>query len=159
MIEVRSGRSKSSGKSVTTSMRTWSANLFGIVGGDHHDAALDIDPKDGAPERGDEALTPLTHDAIHLVAARAENLDELADLGSISGLHAQADEVAPVVGARFELVGGSLEIAPDKRLRSLARIDAVEVKHGDPAADLHAPDPQWLGVALRPQLGTGLEPL
>src|SRR5687768_18149876 len=99
MIEVRSGRSKSSGKSVTMSMRTWSTNLFGIVGGDHHDAALDIDPKDGALERRDEVLTPVTDDAVHLVAARAEDLDELADLGSIGGLHAEPDEIAPVVGA------------------------------------------------------------
>src|SRR5688500_40837 len=97
MIEVRSGSSKSSGKSVTTSIRIGSANLFRIVGRDHHDAGLDVDAKDGAPQRGDQALTPATDDAIDLVAARAEDLDKLADLGAIRGLHAQADEIAPVV--------------------------------------------------------------
>ena len=62
--------------------------------------------------------------AIDLVAAGAEDLDELADRRAVGDLHPQPDEVVPVVGAGIQLAARHLQVATGERLSPLAAVDA-----------------------------------
>ena len=133
-----------------------SAHLLGVVGGDDHEAGPKVDASDGRAQGRDEALATGTDDAVHLVAAGAEDLDELADQRAVGRLDPEADEVLPEVGALLEGALRRLEVAADEGLGRFARVDPLEMEDMRPPAGLRADDAKRAIGTVRPDLGARL---
>ena len=67
-----------------------------------------------------EPLAARSDDAIDLVAAGAEDLDQLTDVGAVGQRDPKPDEIVLVVGALLELLRDALQVRADQGFRRLA---------------------------------------
>jgi hypothetical protein len=100
----------------------------------------------------------LPHHAVDLVLARAEHLDQVAELrtGRIDDM--QTLELMPVVAALRQLAGGQLEVPSNEDGGGFPSAHALESQGRDPSDPVRLRDPTWLDVPLEIDLGTRGEP-